>query len=130
MGRKEREKARDEAIRRDVDRIDRHLFICTGPDCIESKDGERVWAHVKKRMAEAQAACPAGTLYRTRAACLRICEGGPIGVVFPEGTWYAGLDERAVDRVVEEHVLRGRVVEDLVIGRARLAAPGAGLDEG
>jgi len=121
MARKEREGARAEAQRREVDRVDRHFFICTGPDCTDAKDGERIWAHVKKRVGEAQKSCPDGTLYRTRAACLRICEGGPIGVVFPEGTWYSGLDEGAVDRVIDEHLLQGLVVEDLVIGHERLA---------
>lgn len=120
MRRKDFEEAREEARRRDVDSVQRHFFICTGPDCVDSKDGDRVWAHVKKRVGEAQKSCPDGTLYRTRAACLRICQGGPIGVVFPEGTWYAGLDEKAVDRVVDEHLLQGRVVESLVIGRERL----------
>lgn len=120
MRRKDFEEAREEARRREVDNVQRHFFICTGPDCVDSKDGERVWAHVKKRVGEAQKACLDGTLYRTRAACLRICQGGPIGVVFPEGTWYSGLDEKAVDRVIDEHLLRGRVVESLVIGRERL----------
>lgn len=124
MGRKEREGARAEAQRREVDRVDRHFFICTGPDCTDAKDGERIWAHVKKRVSEAQKSCPDGTLYRTRAAYLRICEGGPIGVVFPEGTWYSGLDEGAVDRVIDEHLLRGRVVDELVIGQERLTPDG------
>jgi (2Fe-2S) ferredoxin len=116
---KDIKKARDEARKRQVDSVERHLFICTGPDCIDRHDGEKVWDHVKKRVGEAQKSCP-GTLYRTRAACLRICEAGPIGVVFPEGTWYAGLDAKAVDRVIEKHLLGGQVVEDLVIGRERL----------
>lgn len=54
-----------------------------------------------------------GTVLRTKADCLRICEQGCIAVVYPDGTWYAGLDVEKLDRVIDEHLLGGRPVADL-----------------
>jgi (2Fe-2S) ferredoxin len=112
-------KARAEAQKRQVDDVARHFFICIGPDCVAPKEGERLWSHVKKRVGEAKEQSPEGRIYRTKVGCLRICEQGPVGVVYPEGTWYAGLDRDAIDRVVREHLLQGRVVEDLQIGQSK-----------
>ena len=63
-----------------------------------------------------------GKLYRTKVGCLRICEYGPTAVVYPEGTWYGGLDPENLDRVIEEHLTHGREVPALVIGHNPLAA--------
>lgn len=61
-----------------------------------------------------------GTVLRTKADCLRICEQGAIAVVYPEGTWYARLDIERLDRVIDEHLLGGRPVEELVFAKGEL----------
>lgn len=116
--------AREEAISRGVDRIARHLFICTGPDCVDPADGEAAWALVKKRVAERQKDCPGAVLYRSKVGCLRICNEGPTAVVYPDGTWYANLDRNGLERVIDEHLAGGRPVDDYRIGQSTFPPAG------
>jgi (2Fe-2S) ferredoxin len=47
------------------------------------------------------------------ASCLGPCFDGPNIVVYPEGVWYAGVQEEDVAEIVSEHLVGGRVVERL-----------------
>lgn len=115
--------ARKEAERHGVGRYERHILLCIGPDCCSEKEGEAAWQQLKKRVAALNGSSDSGRIYRTKVGCLRICEEGPIAVVYPEGTWYGGLDRAGLDRVVSEHLGQGRIVEDLVVGSNPLPAP-------
>lgn len=109
--------ARDEARRRGVGAYARHIFICTGPDCCTSEEGAAAWGRLKAGVGELNKRDGAAPIYRTKVGCLRICTDGPTAVVYPEGTWYAGLRPDQLERVIEEDLGRGDVVKDLVIGR-------------
>jgi len=118
----ELEKAREEALVRGVGRYERHIFLCIGPDCCTEEEGAAAWGQLKKGAAALNGSTDRGRVYRTKVGCLRICEQGPVAVVYPEGTWYAGLDRENFERVIREDLGAGRVVEDLVIGRNPLPA--------
>ena len=94
----------------------RHLFLCIGPDCCDPREAELVWEWVKKRVRETGL-----TAMRTKAACFRICTGGPWLAVYPDGVWYGAVDAARFERILQEHLLGGQPVREWVAARCGFA---------
>lgn len=99
-------------------KLRRHIFLCADQSeakCCTKEAGIESWNHLKSRLAKLGNDEMRASIFRTKANCLRVCLRGPIAVIYPEATWYHSCSPQNLDRIIEQHLIKGEVVKDLLI---------------
>lgn len=99
----------------------KHILVCTnqkpgGKTCCANSGGEAFFDYMKGRILELGMHGP-GKVRVSRSGCLGRCSSGPCIVIYPEAVWYAYSSLEDIDRIIESHLVHGKISADHLIDK-------------
>ena len=96
-----------------------HVFFCVnqredGKPCCANRGAVAMRDYAKDRIKKLGLA-GAGQVRINQAGCMDRCAQGPTIVIYPEGVWYSYRDQADIDEIIDQHLIKGRVVDRLRI---------------
>lgn len=101
-----------------LNEVKKHILLCTGNSCCSQEEGTDAWQFLKSRLTEL--GLSPGMCYRSKVGCLRICQGGPIALLYPAGRWYKDANRDNLERIIQMDIIDGEPVEDILIAAQSL----------
>jgi (2Fe-2S) ferredoxin len=113
------EQLRETALQLKIGDYTRHVFLCVGEACCSKEQGDEAWKALKDGLKARNLSLSSGpsACYRTKAGCLRVCMGGPILVVYPEGNWYGGMTADRIPQFIEQQIVQGVAIEEWIFAK-------------
>ena len=100
--------------------ISHHLLLCATASkakCCDPAAGLETWNALKRLVREMgldDQQRPEGIVLRSKVDCLRVCERGPILVVWPEGIWYADVTADKMEAILHRHIINNQPIEEWI----------------
>lgn len=107
----------NEVIQPKIGAYKRHLLICTGPRCTQDGAAQALFDSLGDKFKAAGLHDGEMRVKRSRVSCFAACKGGPVMCVQPDGIWYYNVTSLNMDRIIQEHLVGGQSVDDLVFHR-------------
>ena len=100
--------------------ISHHLLLCANSQkslCCEQNEGNKSWEKLKNvlRILNLEDPTrPEGIVLRSKVDCLRVCNSGPILLIWPEGIWYESVSSYRIERIIKSHIIKGAPIKEWI----------------